>query len=57
MVSRIAEVKMSGLLTKVVLDVGDQRITAITADAAQGCCCPKSALSVSRVYFVPGATR
>ena len=36
LVGRIAEVKISGLLAKVVLEIGDQRITSIiTADAAR----------------------
>ena len=36
LVGRIAEVKISGLLAKVVLDIGEQRVTAIiTADAAR----------------------
>ncbi|HZB88948.1 MAG TPA: helix-turn-helix transcriptional regulator [Terracidiphilus sp.] len=36
LVGRIAEVRLSGLLAKVVLTIGEQRITAIiTADAAR----------------------
>ena len=36
LVGRIAEVKISGLLAQVVLDIGDQRITSIiTSDAAR----------------------
>ena len=36
LVGRITEVKISGLLAKVVLEIGDQRITSIiTADAAR----------------------
>ncbi len=36
LVGRIVEVKISGLLAKVVLEIGDQRITSIiTADAAR----------------------
>jgi molybdopterin-binding protein len=36
LVGKIAEVKISGLLAKVVLDLGDQTITSIiTADAAR----------------------
>jgi molybdopterin-binding protein len=36
LVGRIAEVKISGLLAKVVLEIGEQRVTAIiTADAAR----------------------
>jgi molybdopterin-binding protein len=36
LVGKIIEVRISGLLAKVVLDVGDQRITSIiTADAAR----------------------
>lgn len=36
LVGRIVEVKISGLLAKVVLEIGEQRVTAIiTADAAR----------------------
>jgi molybdopterin-binding protein len=36
LVGRIAEVKLSGLLAQVVLEIGDQRITSIiTSDAAR----------------------
>jgi molybdopterin-binding protein len=36
LVGRIAEVKISGLLAQVILEIGDQRITSIiTADAAR----------------------
>lgn len=36
LVGRVAEVKISGLLAKVVLEIGDQRITSIiTSDAAR----------------------
>ncbi|MGA8043170.1 MAG: helix-turn-helix transcriptional regulator [Terracidiphilus sp.] len=36
LVGRVAEVKISGLLAKVVLEIGNQRITSIiTADAAR----------------------
>jgi molybdopterin-binding protein len=36
LVGRIAEVRISGLMAKVVLEIGDQRITSIiTADAAR----------------------
>jgi molybdopterin-binding protein len=36
LVGRIAEVKFSGLLAQVILEIGDQRITSIiTADAAR----------------------
>ena len=36
LVGRIVEVKISGLLAKVVLEIGDQRITSIiTSDAAR----------------------
>ena len=36
LVGRIAELKISGLLAQVVLEIGDQRITSIiTADAAR----------------------
>jgi molybdopterin-binding protein len=36
LIGRVAEVKISGLMAKVVLEIGDQRITSIiTADAAR----------------------